>query len=139
VLEAEADGLRALAGAAALRVPDVLAVGVAGSQAFLALEWLELRTATSRVEARLGEQLARQHRVTAPSFGCIATTRSAHLRSRTPGPTTGRGSLPSGGSGAIEPRGRARPLGSVHRPRRDLCNGWMIVTRPSSRAVAAAR
>jgi fructosamine-3-kinase len=69
VLEAEADGLRELAGAAALRAPDVLAVGVAGSQAFLALEWIELRTGTSRVEARLGEQLARQHRVTAPRFG----------------------------------------------------------------------
>jgi fructosamine-3-kinase len=69
LLEAEADGLRELAGAAAVRVPDVLAVGVAGSQAFLALEWIEFRAATSRAEALLGEQLARQHRVTAPGFG----------------------------------------------------------------------
>ena len=69
LLEAEADGLRELAGAAALRVPNVLAVGVAGSQAFLALEWIEFHAATSRVEALLGEQLARQHRVTASGFG----------------------------------------------------------------------
>jgi fructosamine-3-kinase len=69
LLEAEAAGLRDLAGAAALRVPRVLAVGVAGSQAFLALEWIELRAVTSRTEARLGELLAAQHRVTAPRFG----------------------------------------------------------------------
>jgi fructosamine-3-kinase len=69
LLEAEAAGLRELAGAAALRVPNVLAVGVAGSQAFLALQWIDFRAASSRTEARLGEQLARQHRVTAPGFG----------------------------------------------------------------------
>ncbi len=69
LLEAEAAGLRDLADAAALRVPGVLAVGTAGSQAFLALEWIEFRAATWRTEARLGELLARQHRVTAPRFG----------------------------------------------------------------------
>jgi fructosamine-3-kinase len=69
LLEAEAAGLRELADAAALRVPGVLAVGLAGSQAFLALEWIEFRTATPRTEARLGELLAAQHRVTAPRFG----------------------------------------------------------------------
>jgi fructosamine-3-kinase len=69
LLEAEAAGLRELSGAAALRVPRVLAVGVAGSQAFLALEWIEFRAATARTEARLGELLARQHRVTAARFG----------------------------------------------------------------------
>ena len=69
LLEAEAAGLRELASTAALRVPRVLAVGLAGSQAFLALEWIEFRAATSRTEARLGELLAAQHRVTAPRFG----------------------------------------------------------------------
>jgi fructosamine-3-kinase len=69
VLEAEAAGLRELASAAALRVPSVLAVGLAGSQAFLALEWIEFRAATSHAEARLGELLAVQHRVTALRFG----------------------------------------------------------------------
>jgi fructosamine-3-kinase len=69
LLEAEAAGLRELADAAALRVPRVLAAGVAGSQAFLVLEWIELRAPTSSTEARLGELLAAQHRVTAPRFG----------------------------------------------------------------------
>ncbi len=69
LLEAEAAGLRELASAAALRVPSVLAIGLAASQAFLALEWIEFRAATSRTEARLGELLAAQHRVTAPWFG----------------------------------------------------------------------
>ena len=69
LLEAEAAGLRELAGATALRVPRVLAAGVAGSQAFLALEWIEFRAATSRTESRLGALLAAQHRVTAPRFG----------------------------------------------------------------------
>jgi len=69
LLEAEAAGLRELADAAALRVPSVLAAGVAGSQAFLAVEWIEFRAATPRTEARLGELLAAQHRVTAPRFG----------------------------------------------------------------------
>lgn len=69
LLEAEAAGLRELAGAAALRVPSVLAAGIAGSQAFLALEWIEFQAATLRTEARLGELLAAQHRVTAARFG----------------------------------------------------------------------
>jgi len=69
LLEAEAAGLRELADAAALRVPRVLAAGVAGSRAFLALEWIEFRAATPRTEARLGELLAAQHRVTATRFG----------------------------------------------------------------------
>lgn len=70
--EAEVDGLEALRAARALRVPEVLAVGVAGGRAVLALEWLELSTqlaGRSSVQARLGESLAAQHRVTGPTFG----------------------------------------------------------------------
>lgn len=66
---AEAAGLAALADAMAVRVPRVLACGSAGSRAFLALEWIDLRTADSRAQAQLGEQLAFQHRVGAPTFG----------------------------------------------------------------------
>jgi fructosamine-3-kinase len=47
----------------------VLGCGVGGAQAFLALEWIEFRSATPRSETLLGEQLARLHRVTAPGFG----------------------------------------------------------------------
>jgi protein-ribulosamine 3-kinase len=69
--EAEADGLRELAGAHALRVPGVLGVGLAGSTAVIALEWLDLRRAESSdpAQARCGAQLAMQHRVMAPAFG----------------------------------------------------------------------
>ena len=40
---AEADGLRALAGCAALRVPRVVGQGVSGGQAYLLLEHLKLQ------------------------------------------------------------------------------------------------
>lgn len=68
-LEAEATGLVTLAGAHAVHVPRVLARGAAGDSAFLALEWIESRPAGRAAEQRLGEQLAAQHRVTAPHFG----------------------------------------------------------------------
>jgi protein-ribulosamine 3-kinase len=70
--EAEVDGLEALRAARALRVPEVLAVGVAGGRAVLALEWLDLSPQLadrSSVQARLGEGLAAQHRVTGNAFG----------------------------------------------------------------------
>jgi protein-ribulosamine 3-kinase len=70
MLEAEAAGLAELAGANAVRVPRVCAVGPAAASAFLALEWL---TAAGRADAacerRLGEELAALHRVTAERFG----------------------------------------------------------------------
>ncbi len=72
VFQAEADGLRALAGADALRVPVLLGVGAAGGQAVLALEWMDLAAAAegdSAVQSQLGEKLAMQHRVTAARFG----------------------------------------------------------------------
>jgi len=69
LLEAEADALRELAGAEAVRVPAVLGLGTAGAQSFLALQWIEFRSAQPRTEAVLGEQLARLHRTTAAQFG----------------------------------------------------------------------
>jgi fructosamine-3-kinase len=67
--EAEADGLRALASASAIRVPTVLGTGIASNRAWLALEWLDLEPAAPRSEARLGELLAGQHRTTSGAFG----------------------------------------------------------------------
>lgn len=67
--EAEADGLRELESARALRVPRVLGVGSAADGAFLALEWIESAPAAERTERLLGERLAEQHRVTAQAFG----------------------------------------------------------------------
>jgi len=69
MFSAEAEGLRELAGASALRVPRVLGVGTAAAQAFLALDWIEFGSATSRTESALGAGLARLHRVVAPRFG----------------------------------------------------------------------
>jgi len=66
---AEADGLRELDAVHALRVPRVLATGVAGASAFLALEWLEVGRADEACEARLGAGLAALHRVSASRFG----------------------------------------------------------------------
>jgi fructosamine-3-kinase len=69
MLDAEAAGLKELAAAGAIRVPGVLAVGSAGERSFLALEWIDLREGASESQARLGERLAWQHRVSAPQFG----------------------------------------------------------------------
>jgi protein-ribulosamine 3-kinase len=69
MLEAEAAGLQELGNAQAVRIPRVLAVGVAGGRAYLALEWIDLSPASGKTQARLGEQLARQHWITAEKFG----------------------------------------------------------------------
>lgn len=69
MFSAEAEGLRELASAAALRVPEVQGVGTVPGQAFLALEWIEFGRASSRTESALGAGLARLHRVLAPRFG----------------------------------------------------------------------
>jgi fructosamine-3-kinase len=66
---AEADGLAALAEARAVRVPKVAGFGQSGSDAWLALEWLELEQAGPHAEALLGRQLAEQHRPRHERFG----------------------------------------------------------------------
>jgi fructosamine-3-kinase len=68
MLECEAEGLAELERAEAVRVPRVLALGV-DDQAFLALEWIEIGDSSAAAGARLGEQLARQHRTQAAQFG----------------------------------------------------------------------
>jgi protein-ribulosamine 3-kinase len=67
MLGGEADGLRELARAGAVRVPAPVAQGAADGVAFLALEWLEM--AGGGRDAALGHALARLHRTTAPRFG----------------------------------------------------------------------
>jgi fructosamine-3-kinase len=69
MFSAEAEGLEALAGPGAIRVPGVVACGVSGDTAFVALEWLSLGRPTRAAEARLGEGLAALHRSTADRFG----------------------------------------------------------------------
>ena len=67
MLEAEADGLRELARAAALRVPAPHACAVAGDRAFLVLEWMDL--ADGGRDAVLATALAQLHRTTAEAYG----------------------------------------------------------------------
>jgi fructosamine-3-kinase len=69
MFEAEAGGLAALRDAGALRVPRVVARGEDEDEAWLVLEWLDLAPLSERAAARLGEALARQHRVAQPRFG----------------------------------------------------------------------
>jgi len=67
MFKAEAEGLEELQQSESLRVPNPLAWGVAGQQAFLVLEYLELGNSGS--SAALGEGLAAMHRVTSDHFG----------------------------------------------------------------------
>lgn len=69
LFEAEAEGLRALARAAAVRVPAPVCSGTTANSAFLVLEYLELAAPGGAAQETLGHQLARLHRVTAPGFG----------------------------------------------------------------------
>jgi protein-ribulosamine 3-kinase len=64
---AETAGLAAIAATAAIRVPQVIAHGVADDQSYLVLECLKL-TARGN-DGLLGEQLAALHRCMGPSFG----------------------------------------------------------------------
>jgi len=66
---AEADGLRELATAGAVRVPRVLGSVQSGGESLLALEWIDFDLPGRDTEARLGEQLARQHRHFSDRFG----------------------------------------------------------------------
>lgn len=66
---AEAEGLRELERAGALRVPQPLEHGTAGGTAFIALEWIDLSIPDDDVQARLGRRLARLHQVVSGEFG----------------------------------------------------------------------
>lgn len=67
MFEAEADGLRELETAGAIRVPRPIASGRGGKAAFLILEWLNL--GGRERPAELGRQLARLHRQGQADFG----------------------------------------------------------------------
>ena len=69
MFSAEADGLRELARADAVRVPEVICSGQSETDVFIACEWLIFGPAGPDAERRLGEQLAALHRVTADRYG----------------------------------------------------------------------
>jgi fructosamine-3-kinase len=68
LLEAEAVGLRWLAAAEAVRVPEVLDL----SHGVLVIEWIEPGPATSATPVALGSGLAALHAAGAPAFGADA-------------------------------------------------------------------
>jgi protein-ribulosamine 3-kinase len=69
MFEAEAVGLEELRAANAIRIPQVLGTSFTADLALLALEWLELRSASPNSNRQLGEQLAQLHRMTKPMYG----------------------------------------------------------------------
>lgn len=69
MFEAESEGLRELASAAAIRVPQPMCCGSAAGNAFLVLEHIAFGSGGRGGAQRLGEQLAALHLTTAPHFG----------------------------------------------------------------------
>lgn len=69
MFEAEAEGLRELAGACAVRVPEVASCGAAAGTAYIAMEWIEFDRPTSETAVLLGQQLAALHRQLKARFG----------------------------------------------------------------------
>ena len=69
MLEAEAEGLRELDTANAIRVPEVRGVGATDNDAYLAIEWIEFDRPTSETERKFGRQLAAMHRHCKERFG----------------------------------------------------------------------
>jgi fructosamine-3-kinase len=69
MFEAEAAGLEEIVSSRTLRAPRPVCVGVAGNDAFIAMEHLALDGGSRASSARLGEALAAMHRHTAPRFG----------------------------------------------------------------------
>jgi len=69
MLDAEIDGLRALAHAGAMRVPRTVARGAHEEAQWIVLEWLDLAPLDAASGARLGEALAALHRVPQKRFG----------------------------------------------------------------------
>ena len=69
MFEAEAEGLRELDSANAIRVPEFLACGVTDDSAYLAIEWISFGQPASDTEQLFGRQLAALHRHSKDKFG----------------------------------------------------------------------
>ena len=69
MFKAEFAGLQAIAESATIRVPKPLCVGVADTDCYLAMEYIELSSGNRSSQQLAGEQLAALHRVTRERFG----------------------------------------------------------------------
>jgi fructosamine-3-kinase len=70
MFEAEALGLKALAAAHSVRIPQVICWGTAANSSYIVLEWIDLGRGSGAGWIELGRQLASLHRTTSPQgFG----------------------------------------------------------------------
>ena len=69
MFEAEAEGLRAMAEADAVRVPQAICTGTVDGQAFIVQEYLPMGGGGKGVMEQFGRELADMHRYTRNSFG----------------------------------------------------------------------
>ena len=69
ILKMPGEGLAELRSARAIRVPDVIDVGITDGQSYISLEKLALSRPTVETERVLGQQLAKLHRHTQKQFG----------------------------------------------------------------------
>ena len=67
MFEAEADGLREIAGTKTIRVPSPICSGTTGAQAYFVMEFINLGGGGSQFQ--LGERLARLHAVPQSRYG----------------------------------------------------------------------
>ncbi len=66
---AESSGLEEMFATGTVRVPRPICHGVSGTQSFLALEYVDLRSAGGACDPLLGQQLASLHRIAQANFG----------------------------------------------------------------------
>jgi len=69
MFEAEAQGLKEMAASNTVRIPEVITSGRSGDQAYLVLEYIELKSLGTRPAKLLGQQLATLHQQPQPYFG----------------------------------------------------------------------
>ena len=69
MFEVEALGLQELAKTKILRIPEAITYGINGSNAFLVLEYVALKSANSATQQQLGQQLAQLHQNRQDYFG----------------------------------------------------------------------
>ena len=69
MLQAEAEGLKAISGTNTLKVPEVLGVVPLGSGGCLLMEYISPGTESRATSEALGRGLAQMHQATAPAFG----------------------------------------------------------------------
>ena len=69
IFSVEADALEELRQTEAIRVPKPITHGISKGRAFLVLEYIELKSAKPRSQAKAGEQLAELHQHSTDQFG----------------------------------------------------------------------